>query len=204
LTRAGQTASTKNRSRKRSIPVDFPNFALNGMTVTMFNEIYYRMQDEGERFVDLESYFYPLDGVRNWNRIYGARGFLQYQCVVPEQAGRAGIRKLLGLISEARNGSFLSVLKKLGRENGGYLSFPRPGYTLALDFPAKAATFDLLRRLDEVVVECGGRVYLAKDARMPSAAFAAGYPRLDLFRAVRRKYGLDARFRSLQSERLSL
>jgi hypothetical protein len=129
---------------------------------------------------------------------------VQYQCVIPEQTGREGVRQLLETISSARNGSFLSVLKRLGRESGGFLSFPRPGYTFALDFPAKPASFELLNRLDRIVKNHEGRIYLTKDARAPAAVVEAGYPRLDQFRAVRSRHGLAERFRSAQSERLGL
>jgi hypothetical protein len=172
--------------------------------VSAFNALYYGAHRPGTRVVDLEAYFYPLDAVRDWNRVYGRRGFLQYQCVLPLDDSRAGLTQLLTQIASAGEGSFLAVLKRLGRPSAGYLSFPLDGYTLALDFPARPTTFALLGRLDQIVAGHGGRIYLTKDARAPAQAIAAGYPALDAFRAVRQRYGLESRFQSLQSKRLEL
>jgi FAD/FMN-containing dehydrogenase len=136
--------------------------------------------------------------------MYGRRGFVQYQCVLPLFASRDGLIDLLTRISRAGLGSFLAVLKRLGPASFGHLSFPMEGYTLALDFPVKAQTFRLLDELDAVVAHHGGRVYLTKDARTSAAAIAAGYPQLEAFREVRRRYDLTHRFQSLQSQRLGL
>jgi decaprenylphospho-beta-D-ribofuranose 2-oxidase len=191
------------RTPKR-IPIDFPGFALSGTNVRIFNKLYYAKQRKGDALVELDPYFYPLDAILEWNRIYGRRGFLQYQCVLPLAESKAGMTRLLREIAEAGAGSFLAVLKRMGPQSFGLLSFPMEGYTLALDFPATAANFALLDRLDKITVEHHGRIYLAKDARVESATFAAGYPQLDAFRAVRRQYGLDQRFSSLLSRRLDL
>jgi hypothetical protein len=142
--------------------------------------------------------------VHDWNRLYGPRGFVQYQCVLPLEASRDGLTQLLTQIARAGEGSFLGVLNRLGPKSLGHLSFPLDGYTLALDFPARPATFELLDRLDEIVASHGGRIYLTKDARAPASVIASGYPELDAFRAVRHRYGLDERFQSLQSRRLEL
>src|SRR5690606_15205025 len=127
----------------------------------------------------------PLDGVRQWNRLYGPRGFLQYQCAVPHQSGPDTVVRLLERIAQARSGPRLSVLKGFGdRPSPGKLSFPRPGVTLALDFPNRGPqTFELLARLDELVLEAGGAVYPAKDARMSKALFRHAFPR---WRCLRR------------------
>jgi FAD/FMN-containing dehydrogenase len=183
---------------------DLPGFALNRVSVSAFNALYYRVQRPGQSIVDLETYFYPLDAVHDWNRLYGPRGFVQYQCVLPLEASRDGLTQLLTQIARAGEGSFLGVLKRLGPKSLGHLSFPLDGYTLALDFPARPATFELLDRLDEIVASHGGRIYLTKDARAPASVIASGYPELDAFRAVRHRYGLDERFQSLQSTRLEL
>lgn len=192
------------RKRSKSVPIDFPSFALGPLSVRLFNSAYYRAHGGGEALVDLDAYYYPLDSIEKWNRIYGKRGFVQYQCVLPLDTSRDGIARLLEAISGAGLGSFLAVLKRMGPQSFGLLSFPMEGYTLALDFPASAAALALMARLDEIVVQCGGRLYLAKDARVGAAAFAAGYPRLGELRRARGSWGLDGRFRSLQSERLEI
>jgi hypothetical protein len=129
---------------------------------------------------------------------------VQYQCVLPLDASRHGLTELLRSIAQNGNASFLTVLKRLGRASFGHLSFPMEGYTLALDFPAKPETFRLLERLDAIVEDHGGRLYLTKDARTSPRMIEATYPKLATFREVRRRYGLDQRFCSAQSARLEL
>ena len=198
------TPFQRPRYNSKRLPIDFPHVALNTVSVRLFNSLYYRLQKPSTTLVDLEPYFYPLDTVLEWNRIYGRRGFVQYQCVLPLDASRAGLAELLRAIAQDGNASFLTVLKRLGRASFGYLSFPMEGYTLALDFPAKPGTLRLLERLDAIVEAHGGRLYLAKDARTSARMIAATYPRLATFREIRRRYGLDQRFRSAQSARLEL
>lgn len=190
--------------KPKSVPIDFPGFALSGFSVKVFNQLYYALQQPGDALVGLDPYFYPLDALFDWNRIYGRRGFVQYQCVLPLAHSAAGLRRLLEAISAAGAGSFLAVLKRMGPASFGMLSFPMEGYTLALDFPATAANLALLEHLDAITAEHGGRVYLAKDARISPQVFAAGYPRLQEFQALRAQYGLDHRFSSLLSQRLGL
>jgi decaprenylphospho-beta-D-ribofuranose 2-oxidase len=197
-------AFARAKSRTRRVPFDFPGFALNRTSVSLFNKLYYRMQAPSRRVVDLDPYFYPLDAVMDWNRIYGRRGFVQYQCVLPTEAARVGLTELLSKISKLGEPSFLAVLKKLGPASFGYLSFPFEGYTLALDFPAKPETFRLLDSLDQIVLEARGRIYLAKDARMRPDVLRAGYPKLETFKEVRRRYGVDRHFRSALSDRLEI
>ena len=187
----------------KRVPIDFPAFALNPLSVRAFNQLYYRVQRTGERIVPLNPYFYPLDAILEWNRIYGRRGFVQYQCVLPLEESRSGLTRLLQEIARAGTGSFLAVLKRMGAESFGLLSFPRPGYTLALDFPVTPANLALLDRLDAITAEHGGRIYLAKDGRA-KPTFAAGYPKIDEFRAIRAKHGLTDRFASRLSQRLEL
>lgn len=191
------------RTPKR-VPIDFPDSALSGINVRIFNKLYYAKQRTGDALVELDPYFYPLDAILEWNRIYGRRGFVQYQCVLPLAESKAGMTRLLREIAKVGAGSFLAVLKRMGPQSIGMLSFPMEGYTLALDFPATAANFALLDRLDKITVEHHGRIYLAKDARVDPATFAAGYPQLDAFRAVRVLYGVDQHFSSLLSRRLDL
>lgn len=191
------------RRRAARVPIDFPAFALNRWTVAAFNEFYYRRGRPRSDLVALETFFYPLDAVLDWNRIYGTSGFVQYQCVLPKAASPDGVTALLRRIAGAGRGSFLTVLKLLGPQDG-LLSFPTEGYTLALDFRAEAATFRLLDELDAIVADHGGRLYLAKDARMNAAMVRRGYPGLERFQAVRAAVDPQGKFSSLQSRRLEL
>ncbi|MGI4881493.1 MAG: FAD-binding oxidoreductase [Janthinobacterium lividum] len=198
------TPFARSAKPPRRVPLDFPGFALSRTPVRLFNHVYYRAQAAGDAVVDIYPYFYPLDALLEWNRIYGRRGFVQYQCVLPLAESMAGMRRLLAEIARAGSASFLAVLKRMGPQSFGLLSFPMEGYTLAMDFPATPDNLALLDRLDAITVEHGGRIYLAKDARVAPAVMAAGYPRLDEFRDVRRRYGLSGRIESLQSRRLEI
>lgn len=192
------------RRRTLRVPVDAPQFVLNPASVRGFNALYYRRACamQGETLVDWASYFYPLDALGDWNRIYGRRGFAQFQCVIPTEFARPGLAALLREIGASGQGSFLAVLKRMGAEDGP-VSFPREGYTLALDFPVKPRTLVLMERLDAIALDHGGRFYLAKDARMTAATFARSDPRFADFRALRERHDLTA-FRSAQAERLQL
>lgn len=197
---------TVNRRPSLSVPCDMPSPLMNRYSIGAFNFLYYhrtRARQTASR-VHYEPFFYPLDGLRNWNRLYGRRGFVQYQFVIPTAAGPQGVGGILKKISESRSGSFLSVLKVFGRENENPLSFPLEGYTLALDFRIGAGLFDLLNELDAMVIDHGGRLYLTKDSRMSESVFKSGYPRWKEFQDVREKYGLRAKFSSCQSQRLGL
>ncbi len=189
------------RHGTRRVPMDFPGFALNRWSVGAFNALYYRRGRPGQSIVDYDRYFYPLDALLEWNRIYGRSGFVQYQCVIPKTASAAGMTALLDRIALAGTGSFLAVLKLFGPQDG-LLSFPMEGYTLALDFRATTATFGLLLELDAIVADHGGRLYLAKDARTGAGMLRRFYPQLGEFQALRRRFDPDGRFSSLQSERL--
>ncbi len=193
-------------SQKLSIPFNFPSFSLNTLSVKAFNWIYYhKVRDEvSKQKVDIESFFYPLDGIGHWNRIYGRRGLTQYQFILPIKNSFQGLEEILTKIAESGKGSFLAVLKLYGKENENYLSFPKEGYSLALDFKIEKGLFKLLDQLDEIVIKYGGRIYLAKDVRVKKEVFEQGYPRVEQFRAVRKKYGLDKKFSSLQSTRVGI
>lgn len=168
------------RKQGPTFPFTPPFSLMNGATLKPLNTLYFhrKRRQHFREAQHYQPYFYPLDGIQHWNRAYGPRGFLQYQCVVPHADARAAIAELLERIAAAGAGSFLSVLKVFGdRPSPGWLSFPRPGATLALDFPNQGArTFALLDELDTVVRAAGGAVYPAKDARMSAAAFREYFP----------------------------
>jgi len=192
-----------------AVPINLPRFTLNIWSAKAFNAIYYGHHAEGttNQIVDLDSFFYPLDAIQEWNRIYGKRGFLQYQCVIPRAAAQEGLTHILNRIARSGMGSFLAVLKLFGlqEENGGILSFPMEGYTLALDFPVTPQAFSLLNELDAMVLDYGGRLYLAKDARMSCATFERGYATaIDRFRKIKTTCDPNHRFISLQSKRLGI
>ncbi|MGX4768284.1 FAD-binding oxidoreductase [Bradyrhizobium guangdongense] len=187
-----------------AVPVDLPSMTLNRTSIRAFNELYYRMgarRAGGEHVVSLYPYFFPLDSIADWNRIYGRRGFLQHQCVIPEVRAREVLGEILERVSARGDASFLAVLKKLGHGDG-LLSFPLPGYTLALDFPVKGDILKFLDEIDRLVVAAGGRLYLAKDARQSRATFEAGYPALARFNAIRKALDPARNIRSKLSQRL--
>ena len=165
----------------RTFPFDAPGWMLNNLSIRAFNSAYYHRQrgKTASGFRHFDPFFYPLDAVLAWNRIYGRRGFLQYQCAVPDDDGHKAIRSILEKIVASGLGSFLSVLKTFGGiPSPGMLSFPRKGVTLALDFPMRGAgTLTLLDELDAIVRQAGGAVYPAKDARMSPESFQAYFPR---------------------------
>lgn len=171
--------------QKVSVPVDLPGAMLNKYSVRAFNALYYRLQKmaPANSRVHYAPLFYPLDSVGQWNRLYGRRGFFQYQCVLPPETAHDATAELLTRISHSGGGSFLAVLKTFGDlPSAGMLSFPREGTTLALDFPNKGeVTLRALAYLDQIVLAAGGRLYPAKDGRMPGEMFRAGYPELTDF-----------------------
>jgi FAD/FMN-containing dehydrogenase len=189
------TAATPSSAPRRGIPFVPPFSLVNKLTLRPFNSLYYWRQIARSRrfFSHYQAYFYPLDGINHWNRMYGHRGFLQHQCVLPPAMARDAVAELLGEISRSGCGSFLAVLKEFGNKpSTGLLSFPRPGVTLALDFPNDGpAVFKLLDHLDRIVGTAGGAVYPAKDARMSAKTFRSGYPRWQEFSAY-----IDPRFSS--------
>jgi decaprenylphospho-beta-D-ribofuranose 2-oxidase len=190
---------------KLSVPFNFPGFALNSLSIKAFNALYYKKFGKGVKrnVVHYNPFFYPLDAVNNWNRIYGKRGFTQYQFVLPKESSREGMPAILARIAEEGLGSFLAVLKLFG-EQEGLLSFPQEGYTLALDFPISKKLLIFLQTLDDMVLYYGGRLYLTKDARMAEETLRAGYPALGEFQAIRTRFNTNNTFASLQSKRLGL
>jgi len=183
---AGEPFAFRPRARL-GVPPGFPPGLINRYTVALANEAWYRKAPRSRRgeIQAIGAFFHPLDGIRNWNRVYGPGGFRQYQYVVPFGA-EAAVRRSFELVSQAHAPSFVTVLKRFGASDEGLLSFPMAGWTLALDFPARTPGLAaLLGRLDRLVVEAGGRVYLAKDSRVPPDVLAEMYPRLAEFRKLR-------------------
>jgi FAD/FMN-containing dehydrogenase len=171
--------------RSLTMPLVPPISLVNRLSLRPFNEAYFYLNKRktGLSVSHYKPFFYPLDNLQHWNRMYGPRGFYQYQSVVPFEVGADATAQMLAEIGRSGQGSFLAVLKTFGTQQPkGMLSFPQPGVTLALDFPNKgAATLALFDRLDAIVCEAKGRIYLGKDARMPRDLFEAGYPRLPEF-----------------------
>lgn len=189
-----------------TVPFDLPSFTLNPYSVAAFNELYYRMGARKARepfLVAAEPYFFPLDRLGSWNRIYGRRGLVQHQCVLPSETAAHALAEMLDRVTRRGDASFLAVLKQLAPAHG-VMSFPMRGYTLALDFSVRPGLLDFLAALDAVVVKAGGRLYLAKDARQSRATFYAGYPGIDRFREIRRNLDPQGQIRSRLAERLGL
>jgi decaprenylphospho-beta-D-ribofuranose 2-oxidase len=193
-------------SARLGVPPGFPPGLINRYTVALANEAWYRKaprQRTGE-LQTIGTFFHPLDGIRNWNRVYGPGGFRQYQYVLPF-GQEAAVRRSYELVAGARAPSFVTVLKRFGEGDPGLLSFPMPGWTLALDFPARTPGLaSLLGSLDRLVVEAGGRVYLAKDSRVPAEVLEQMYPRLDEFRKMRAELDPGQVLASDLSRRLGL
>ena len=187
-----------------TFPLTMPSWVLNTFTVKLFNALFYakNLKNIQDNIVSYEPFFYPLDAILHWNRMYGKPGFVQYQFMIPLNA-RQGLINIMQKISDKGLGSFLAILKIFGRQES-MISFPDEGYTLALDFPVRPGLLSFLDELDNIVLANGGRLYLSKDARMKPAVFSSGYPRINEFRAVLKKYNPDSKLRSLQSDRLLL
>jgi decaprenylphospho-beta-D-ribofuranose 2-oxidase len=193
------------KRRSAAISFDFPSITLNRASIQAFNTLYYRKQRNATAvLVDYESFFYPLDSIGNWNRLYGRRGFVQYQTALPLEGGREGLIALLERLSAAKRASFLAVLKRFGKANPGLLSFPFEGYTLALDLPNRPGLQAFLGELDQITLRYGGRVYLAKDAALTPEAFSAMYPEVEEFRRIKREVDPQGRFSSSLARRIGL
>ena len=184
------------------VPFEMPGFVLSRFSMRAFNELLYRLPRPHRSRVSPEPFFYPLDAIGHWNRLYGRRGMTQYQCVVPRAAGREGVRDVLRVLVERGGASFLCVLKDCGPEGLGLLSFPKPGISIALDLPIREGTQALVDALNERVIAAGGRIYLAKDTFTRAADFERMEPRLEEWRTIRRRWDPDLTLRSAQSVRI--
>ncbi len=190
---------------KKNVPFRFPGFVLNPLSVKVFNHFYYKSHGKGKYVEDYDTFFYPLDSVLHWNRIYGKRGFVQYQVALPPESSRKALVQILERLSKSGRASFLAVLKNFGPGNEGLLSFPMEGSTLALDLPNTGdSMLKLLDELDGIVLDNGGRVYLAKDARLTKRFFDAMYPRAEEFRQVKAKVDPNNLFSSSLARRVGL
>jgi len=189
---------------KLNIPFQFPAFVLNPLSIKLFNMLYYgkNLKKEQNNITHYEGFFYPLDNINNWNRMYGKPGFLQYQFVLPMDKLDV-LKEIMRLIAKKKKASFLTVLKVFG-EQDDLMSFPMKGYTLALDFPNTPDMHHFLDELDQLVLNAKGRLYLTKDARMKPKTFSETYKNVDEFNRIVGRYNKSQRFNSHQSERLSI
>jgi len=195
-----------SKKKPKYIPVKFCSMFLNKHLIKIFNNAYYfkNLKKIQTTQVPLENYFYPLDSLMNWNFLYGKKGFIQYQFVIPKMNGVQILKKILDKINEHKQTPYLAVLKILGPQNKNHLSFPMEGYTLALDFKFDHGLLNLISNLDKIIAHSGGRIYLTKDAVMSKEIFRECYPKWEKFEQIRRKYKAIGKFMSHQSLRLGL
>lgn len=188
-----------------TVPTDMPSWTLNRYSLGAFNSLFYHLSagDGKEQISHFEPFFYPLDSIADWNRLYGKAGFVQYQCVLPLSSSKAGIEEILTLSSKRGRSSFLAVLKKFGSGHG-FLSFPMEGYTLALDMAVKPGLCEFTQELDNLVIKYGGRVYLAKDACLNPKSFRNMYTDLAKWSALKKSIDPNNSFNSALSERLKI
>lgn len=187
-----------------SVPGYAPGWLLRRSTLRAFNAWTYRRHAPGHALLDFDRYFYPLDRLGHWNRLYGRRGFVEYQAVLPQATARGALVKLLERIHASQHAPFLAGLKATGQQSQSPLAFLEPGYTIGMDFPARPGLVEMLHDLDRLVLEAGGRLYLAKDATMRPETFAASYPRLHEFRQLKARIDPERRFSSSLARRLKM
>lgn len=194
------------RGRTRSVPLEAPPWVLNPQSIRAFNALHWhRVPAAGrEEAQHYRRFLYPLDAILHWNRLYGRRGFHQFQCVLPFGPGEAALRRLLETLSAAGAASFLAVLKVMGRPGRGLLSFALPGYSLALDIPARPGAVDLLAGLEHITRDAGGRIYLAKDSALSAEGFREMYPEARRFGEIRASLDPEGRLTSDMGRRLGL
>jgi decaprenylphospho-beta-D-ribofuranose 2-oxidase len=187
-----------------TVPFYLPEFILNPLTIRILDVVIYQMQKRAPEFSHYDKFFYPLDMINDWNRGYGKRGFIQYQFVIPLEKGWHNIRTLLGEITESNCIPFLNVLKKFGKGQGGLLSFPAEGYTFAIDFPITPQLKPFTKKLDRMILEMGGRIYLGKDAYLDEQTFKAMYPQHVEWLEIKRRYDPGNVFTSDLAKRIGL
>ena len=188
-----------------TVPKITPSFLINKYSISIFNKLYYlKGKNLKKRKIHFFDYFYPLDKINYWNRLYGKDGFIQYQFVIPNENVVQNLRLILKKIYELRLNSFLTVLKKFGKQNNNLLSFPMSGYTLVFDFKVNKTLFKNLNELDKIVIDMGGRIYLTKDSCMSEKMFKHTYKKWEKFQEIREKYHAIGKFCSDQSKRLGL
>jgi FAD/FMN-containing dehydrogenase len=209
LLQCGRWATAEEAPRhapraKGRLPMPFvlPSWVLSGPSVRAFNAALYRVVRTGRRLVSPEQFFFPLDSIRNWNRMYGKRGMTQFQCVLPEKSRPGATRRFLEVMTAAGGASFLCVIKDCGDQGEGLLSFPMPGVSVAVDLPVRRDTQRVIDALATATIAEGGRVYLAKDGFVRREDFARLEPRLAEFTRARRRFDPAGRLRSAQSARL--
>ena len=190
-------------NKKISVPFYLPSFALNNFTVLILNKMIAYVQNSPKSLVHYEKFFFPLDAIGNWNRGYGKRGFIQYQFVMPLDQSRKYLGRILQMIAESGCTPFLNVFKRLGKGQG-ILSFPFEGYTIAIDFPVSKTLFEFIPKLDAVVMEGGGRIYLGKDAFLKEQLFQSMYPQYKEWLAIKQRYDPNSHFSSNLGKRLGL
>ncbi len=193
-------------NRTVSIPFDVPGFVLNSHAVRAFNAAYFhRIPEAGRtRRIHVDKFLFALDAIHNWNRMYGRKGVFQFQCAVPLADGKRALSAVMEEVVRGRSASFLAVLKYMERKGPGMLSFPMPGFSLALDFPRRPDTRILIERLQDIVLAYGGRIYLAKDACLSAQQFAGMYPEVERFKAVLRHVDPKGLMQSDMARRLNL
>ncbi len=197
-------ARTLRAAKPITFPVDLPNFAINDLTVKAFNTLYYwkHLARRATKVVAPDPFFYPLDAILQWNRVYGPRGFTQYQCVLPRKAGPEAVRAFMDLLTKLGGASPLCVIKDCGPEGRGMLSFPLEGTSVAVDMAVSPDIQRIVDALNAFVIDAGGRIYLTKDRFTRPEDFRRMEPRLDRFLAARAKYDPARRLRSAQSVRI--
>lgn len=195
-----------HKDGKLFVPFDLPSFTLNSLSVKAFNFLYYGKHPRGLKnsIVHYETFYYPLDAILYWNRIYGKNGFTQYQFVLPPATSREGLIAIIERIGQRKMGSFLTVLKLFGEQEENYIRFPKGGYTLALDFKINPKLWSFLDELDDLVLKFGGRVYLTKDVRMKHEMLVQSYPQANSFIEKIKLMDPDFKFASVQSDRVKL
>jgi decaprenylphospho-beta-D-ribofuranose 2-oxidase len=193
-----------SKPAKLVVPFELPEFTFNPLTIRLIHRMIELKLMSGGDFDHYEGVFYPLDFALHWNRGYGRRGFTQYQFVVPFEDGERRMHEILTTIMASGEYPSLNVLKRFGKASDGPLSFPTEGFTFAIDFPIRDTTVELTRRLDAMVLDAGGRVYLGKDSFVSASTFRAMYPRLDEWLAIKAKYDPDCVFVSDLGRRVGL